>query len=442
MIRQSASAFRRLTRRPHARDTALACGLLAVCGWVNDPSVLLERPTVDLFGAGRGVQAVLWWTATIGLATTVALRRRRPLPMLVAGSACAAVHLAQSVPPTVIEVGVLVLLYTVATRHRPTISLGTLAGLLLLLAGWSGYHTLAGRPVPGVPVLALHVVHRPDPAMGQDGSNGPIKRPYPWSGLVVLGSALVAAWGVGCGVRGRRAYVEQLRARTRDLERDRDQRAALAAAAERERLSRELHDVVAHGLSVIVIQAQGAAAALDDPLDDADEARTALDAIVTTGRDSLAEMRRVLDAVGEMDDAWHPQPGLGHLPALIARVRRAGTPVRLRVQGTPTTLASAVDLSAYRIVQEALTNTMKHTGTTGAQADVLVSYREREIGIEVSDNGPGPAATDGSDTGRPGSGLRGMRERTRLLGGRFAAGPGRDGGFVVRADLPVEDRHA
>jgi signal transduction histidine kinase len=246
----------------------------------------------------------------------------------------------------------------------------------------------------------------------------------------VYGLALLAAWSTGSGARNRRAYQEQLRARARDLERERDQQAELAAAAERSRISREMHDVVAHGLSVIVIQAQGAAAALHDA---PAETEAALDAIVAIGRESLADMRRVLAAVGEADDTWHPAPGLGQLPALVRRIDQAGTRVRLRVHGRPAGLPAAVDLSAYRIIQEALTNTIKHAGG-GAAAKVAVTYGQTHVRLEVSDNGCGPPFPS---TSSGGNGLRGMRERTRLLGGSFEAGPGPDGGFAVKALLPI-----
>jgi signal transduction histidine kinase len=235
---------------------------------------------------------------------------------------------------------------------------------------------------------------------------------------------------MGSAARSRRGYLEQLHARARDLERERDQRAALAVADERGRISRELHDVVAHGLSVMVTQAQGAAAALDHKPADT---RAALTAIVDTGRGSLADMRRVLARVDGVDDAWHPQPGLERLPDLVTQVTNAGTPVRLRIHGIRPTLPAAVDLSAYRIIQEALTNTMKHAGNT-AQAEVLVAHGDTDLTIEVRDNGAG-TGTGTTDNG--GNGLRGMRERVRLLGGHLAAGPGPAGGFVVRAKLPI-----
>ncbi|HWO61901.1 MAG TPA: ATP-binding protein, partial [Umezawaea sp.] len=138
-----------------------------------------------------------------------------------------------------------------------------------------------------------------------------------------------------------------------------------------------------------------------------------------------------LAAVGAVDDTWHPQPGLSQLTALVAQVRKAGTPVGLRVEGTTVPLPSTVDLSAYRIVQEALTNTMKHAGK-GAKAEVVLTYEKAEVGIRVSDDGRGAAGGAGG-----GNGLRGMRERVKLLGGRLVAEPGPGGGFVVQAALPI-----
>jgi signal transduction histidine kinase len=365
----------------------------------------------------------------------VTLRRRWPLPMIAACTASAAVHLAQAVPPMIIECGVLVLLYTVAAHRGRTVSLAVLAGLLLLVTGWSMYYTLNARPVPGLPTLNFQISHdRPDPSTGPDdvaivtrsgGSNS-------WSGLFVIGSGLVASWAIGSGTRNRRAYLNQLHARAQDLERERDQQAALAVAAERGRISREMHDVVAHGLSVIVIQAQGGAAALHNRPADTE---AALEAIVKTGRDCIADMRQVLAAVGEVDDTWHPQPGLAQLPTLLTQVRRAGTPVRLHVEGVPTALPSTMDLSAYRIVQEALTNTMKHA-RTGTTAEVVLSYHDAEVSIEVSDDGQGTTRSEG------GNGLRGMHERVKLLGGRLTAESGSCGGFTVRAILPIEGRGA
>ncbi len=411
--------------------------LLVACVLVNG-SDSIAGDTPDPFSGGAVEPPALWWAATALAVAAVALRRRWPVPMFAVAVLSAAIHVGQNVPLTLIDLSVPILLFTVATCHERVVSLAALAALLLLILGWSGYAT---RDEPST----SKVMNRPNPAI-----IGPLGEPVPrppepeqpfvvfenlrsdiWGGLPMLATGLIASWAVGAGARNRRAYLDQLHARARELERERDQQAALAVVAERGRISRELHDVVAHGLSVMVIQAQGGAAALDHRPDDT---RSALAAIVTTGRDSLADMRRVLAAVGEVDDAWHPQPGLGQLPALLAQVRTAGTPVHLQVEGEVVALPSTVDLSAYRIVQEALTNTMKHAGP-GAAATVVLTHRETEILIEISDDGRGTGAGTGG-----GNGLRGMHERVRLLGGRLTAGPGPQGGFVVWAALPIQGR--
>jgi signal transduction histidine kinase len=427
MTSQLGATLRDRARRPAWQDAALAAALLAICVLVNDPDTVIGRM---VGGSSDGGRILLWWVATALTVAGVACRRRWPLPMLALCALSAATHFAGTAPVTIIDLGVPILLYTVAARRGRAVSLAALAGLLLLATGWSLYfaHPLLG------PLDAVQATTPAPPARLETGMS--ISRSVwsnAWRDLTVLGSVLIASWAIGSGTRSRRAYLGELHAHTQDLARERDQQAALAVAAERGRISRELHDVVAHGLSVMVIQAQGGAAALDNrPAD----TRTALGAIVRTGRDSLAEMRRVLAAVGEVDHAWQPQPGLAQLPSLLDQVRKTGTPVRLHVNGRATALPSTVDLSAYRLVQEALTNTMKHA-TTGAGADVVVSYGEAEVGIEVSDNGHGGAENDGR-----GNGLRGMHERVRLLGGRLTAGPSPSGGFVVRAALPIQGQDA
>jgi signal transduction histidine kinase len=420
MAGQLVTGARHWAGRPGVRDAALAAGLLAVVAVLGPP----YQPV-----------APLWWVATGVAVLAVGLRNRWPVAMLAVAVTCTAVHLAQGALIGVTDGAVLIVVYTVAARRSRTASLVALAAVLLIMLGWSGWFTLRGRLVPGMPVLAFQVKHagpgsapatRRTELIAGDHASGPAR----WSGPAVLGSALVAGWAIGYGSRSRRAYLDQLTARAQDLEREQDQRAALAVAAERGRISRELHDVVAHGLSLIVIQAQGGAAALDDQ---PAETRAALAAIVRTGRGSLTDMRRVLDAMGEVDDAWHPQPGLAQLPTLVDQVRRAGTPVRLRVDGSAVPLPVPVDLSAYRIVQEALTNVMKHAGT-GSSADIVLTYREAALDLRIGDDGKstrGKAAT--------GSGINGMRERVRLLGGDFTAGACVDGGFEVRAIVPTRD---
>lgn len=422
-------------RRPVVQDAALACGLLLAWLLMNggaDPVAIRDGRPVS------GGVAAVWWTATALTATAVALRRRWPLPMLVACTLATTARVAVGVLPTVMDLAVLVLLHTVAARCPRRASLPAL-GALLLSAVWLVGGTPLDRSLR-IPTLRVCSRHLTPPGPAGDGSVDAAcrgDRSAPWHGLPVPVSGLTAAWAVGSGSRSRRAYLEQLHARAEDLERERDHRAALAVADERGRISREVHDVVAHGLSLIVVQAQGADAALDkSPAD----ARAALRTIITAGRDSLADMRRVLAALGEAEDAWKAQPGLARLPGLLARVRHAGTPVHLRIEGAAVALPSTVDLSAYRIVQEALTNVMKHAGA-GAAADVVVRYDGTEVTIEVSDDGKG-VTDDGRDAPGGGNGLPGMHRRVALLGGRFSAGPGVRGGFAVRAALPVHRRNA
>jgi len=250
-------------------------------------------------------------------------------------------------------------------------------------------------------------------------------------------STLAAAWFAGRGARARRAYLAEAERRARDAERDRDRQADLAAAAERARITRELHDVIAHALSVMVIQAQGAGAALRrrHPEDTA----SALDAIVATGRDALTETRRLLGVVRRAPAAGlelAPQPDLEGLPELVAKVRQAGTPVELRMAGAARRLAPGVELSAYRIIQEALTNTIKHGGPA-ATATVSVRYGDDDLTVEVTDDGAGAAGGNGWVPGG-GQGLPGMRARVAMLGGELSAGPAAPAGFRVAATLPLQ----
>jgi signal transduction histidine kinase len=404
-----------MTRHPLVHDAALAATVLAAC----------------LVAVGPHPSPVWWATVAAGL-VAVTVRRRWPLPALALAAVAAGVRLATVAPVSLVDVTVLVCVYTVAARYDRRRSLAALTVLLLALGGWTAFHSLRGDPVPGVPRLAFHVIERggTEPAARTVRGKPPAPADVPWAGLFVVGSALVVAWAFGSTTRGRREHLAHLRERAEHLERDHDQRAALAVAAERARISRDMHDVVAHGLAMIVIQAQGGATSLDtEPA----QTRAALEAIVSVGRAALADMRLVVGALdgdgGESTGVWRPPPGLAQLPALIESVERTGTPVRLRIDGTPAPLPSAVDLSAYRVVQEALTNTMKHAGR-GARADVLLTYRPDTLLLEVSDDGRAGADAPG------GNGLRGMRERVRLLGGRVSTGRAPTGGFQVRAVLP------
>jgi signal transduction histidine kinase len=241
------------------------------------------------------------------------------------------------------------------------------------------------------------------------------------------------AWLLGGLARTRRAYTAELEDRAMRLERERTLESARAAAEERARIARELHDVVAHNVSMMVVQAEAGPVVVErDPA----RAAAAFDSIATTGRQALGEMRRLLGVLREGDQAptFAPQPGLDQLPELVAQVGRAGVPVELVVEGEPGPLPPGVDLSAYRIVQEALTNTVKHAGR--ARARVRVRYGERHLELEVTDDGRGPGR---HGNGRPGGqGLIGMRERVGLFGGRLEVGARPGGGFAVVAHLPVD----
>jgi signal transduction histidine kinase len=238
-----------------------------------------------------------------------------------------------------------------------------------------------------------------------------------------------AAFVGGIALHRRELLASLLGERAERAERERELRAREAVADERARIARELHDVVAHDVSVMVVQAQGAARVLEG---DQPEVREALAAIEATGREAVDDMRRLLGVLRRSDDelALAPQPSLGQLDSLVAGVREAGLPVELEVVGEPIALPPGVDLSAYRIVQEALTNALKHAGP--ARARVVVRYEADAVELEVSDDGPGVPDTVGT-----GHGLVGMRERVALYGGDLEAGERREGGWALRARLPL-----
>jgi signal transduction histidine kinase len=244
---------------------------------------------------------------------------------------------------------------------------------------------------------------------------------------------LVAAWAVGRVVRSWRHKNAALEAANRELEEQRELQAQAAVAVERGRIARELHDVVAHNVSMIVVQAGAAARVLHGEQPDV---RNALEVIAGTGRETVDEMRTLLGVLRSDDGpaALKPQPGLADLEQLVSGVREAGLPVTLRIEGAPRPLPPTLDLSAFRIVQEALTNTLRHAGP--ARAEVTVRYEDGLVTLEIADTGHGPDG--GPITGRgTGHGLVGMRERAAMLGGELEAARADSGGFTVRARLPV-----
>jgi len=245
---------------------------------------------------------------------------------------------------------------------------------------------------------------------------------------------LAAAWTLGEGVRQRRVHAAELEDRAARLEREREEKARQAATQERLRIARELHDVVAHSLSVIGIQAGAARLVLDaDP--HPTRAREAVAAIEATANHAMAEMRRalgILRATEPSGVALAPLPGLGQLPALLDQLRSAGLPVDLTVTGEPRPVATSIDLSLYRIVQEALTNALKHARAT--RAEVMVGYGAHDITVEVTDDGRGPPPSAARSQG---AGTIGMRERVALFGGELQVGPRAQGGYAVRVCLPI-----
>jgi len=262
--------------------------------------------------------------------------------------------------------------------------------------------------------------------------------PFNWTtfiAIAVLIAGLIGlAWVAGDSMRYRREYYVKLEDRAQRLERERDAQAQVAAAAERARIARELHDVVAHNVSVMVVQADGATYALDQ---DPEAARAALAAISNTGRTALTEMRRMLGVLRSADDVgnYSPQPGIEQLGDLLEQVRSTGLRVSLTVEGVPREMPTALALAVYRVVQESLTNTRKHGGQE-VKASVALIYTDDCLVLRIVDNGRGAAAPgDGM-----GHGLVGMRERVAVFGGTLVNGPHVSGGYAVEAILPFPDQ--
>ena len=239
-------------------------------------------------------------------------------------------------------------------------------------------------------------------------------------------------WVAGFALSRKLAEARAAQERAAVLERDREDQARRAVAEERQRIARELHDVVAHSVSVMTVQAGGVRRLLRD---DQQREREALEQIEKTGREALAEMRRLLGILRQPTEQPElaPQPGMERLSTLIQQVREAGLPVEYRVRGEPVPLPPGIDVSAYRIVQEALTNALKHAGPGRAQVDV--SYGSDVLELEIVNDAAGNGRGEGA-----GQGLVGMRERVALYGGKLESGP-RDGRFVVRARLPMKEAH-
>jgi signal transduction histidine kinase len=247
--------------------------------------------------------------------------------------------------------------------------------------------------------------------------------------LVFIPLEFAVSWVAGFAVRERAEQAEAAETRATVAERERDAAARVAVAEERARIARELHDIVAHAVSVMVLQVGAVRHKLPDALA---EDRDALRGVEQAGRTALGEMRHLLAAMRpDGDDVeFTPQPGLDGLDSLVAEIDRAGLPVRLHVDGERFPLPRAIDVSAYRIVQEGLTNALKHS--RAGNADVIVRYAPDELQLEVRDNGGGGSTNDGL-----GHGLVGVRERVKIYGGEMTAGTATGGGFVLRTRLPL-----
>jgi signal transduction histidine kinase len=339
----------------------------------------------------------------------IALRRYRPravLAITVSAGAVILIFTSQAQFP----VGVLVALYTVASRCERPVAIRAAEWVALPIALGVVVSTGAhpGRAIPELAVFAI-------------------------------------AWVIGDNIRTRRAYLTELEARAERLEREREEKAERAVIDERARIARELHDVIAHNVSVMVVQASAGEELFDT---NPERARESLSAVASTGRAALAELRRLLGVIRAEEEreggaAYAPQPGIEYIDELVRQVRETGLWVELSVLGRPRELPEGVGLCAYRIVQEALTNTLKHADAS--RAEVSVRYVDDALELQVLDDGHGggvtPAGNGGGEAG--GHGLIGMRERVALFGGELTArSRGGERGYEVRARLPLEEARA
>jgi signal transduction histidine kinase len=369
--------------RRHPIDIAISVGVVVL-------------GLLEILGDSRYSPRGVWIGAIAVTAAALLFRRRAPLPVLVV--VLAMVGLASSLDspedPTYWFLATVVATYAVGAYPRPPVAI---AGLGLVLAYFAGGAAVDGQPIGDIMFVWL-----------------------------LLGGV----WAAGRLIERRTNEAARLERQTRILEEEREQRAREAIAEERARIARELHDVVAHSVSVMVVQAGAERLALGPGQE---STRETLVSIEKTGRQALAEMRRLLGMLRSDDEelALAPLPSLDHLDSLVAHIREAGLPVELHVEGSRRTLPAGVDISAYRIVQEALTNALRHAGPSRAR--VVVRYGEGEVELEVADDGRGSQQTNAN-----GQGLVGMRERVALYGGELNTGLREEGGYAVRARLPFD----
>ncbi|MEE1817649.1 sensor histidine kinase [Streptomyces sp. SP18ES09] len=393
-----------IRRHPTGVDVFWAVVLLGLSVlWVGT-----TYPTVD-HPVAYGLVAALF-------SLVVALRRRAPEKMLVLTVVLGVTQLAFGLRPFLADFAMLVIIFTVAAHDGPR---------------WASRLALIG----GLSASTLSQLRWPL----ETDSSGTAQVFF----TIIMTVPFALAWVLGDSLRTRRAYFAQLEERATRLEKEREAQAKVAVAAERARIARELHDVVAHNVSVMVVQADGAAYVMDSS---PDTAKQALETISSTGRQALAEMRRLLGILrtGEHQEAgeYVPQPDVRQIEDLVEQVRGAGLTVDFAIEGSPRPLPSGVELTAYRIVQEALTNSRKHGGPD-VGASVRLVYFDDGLGLLVEDDGRGAPQEmyeDGGADGR-GHGLIGMRERVGMVGGTLDAGPRPGGGFRISALLPLKPAH-
>ncbi|MEW2384252.1 sensor histidine kinase [Micromonospora sp. NPDC047707] len=357
-----------------------------------------------------------WWATLVGVGMAVALLFRRAHPSAVAAvvAGLALVQVIAGWGPLAFDIAVLIALYSVV-KYADRLRDGVLAGVAAAV---------------GVVLAALQT----DGALAW------------WASALYFGLVTGAVWLVGLNVRTRRLYVVSLEERAATLEREREAEARAAVAGERARIARELHDVVAHSMAVMIVQADGARFMIDrDPA----TAREAVRVVADTGRQALEEMRRLVGVLREPSppetvaagpdgarvvEPEHRRPALAELPALLDRFSDAGLRVRRTVSGEPAHLPPGLELTVYRVVQEGLTNALKHAGV-GATVEVTLDHTADAVAVRVVDDGRGRPPVRPAPSG--GHGLVGMRERVGVYDGRLTAGPRLAGGWQVEVRLPL-----